>query len=182
MSVGKGYVLSEELKSNKYPVGTILLDSLFSPVTKVNYEVENTRVEQILNYDRLVMEVWTDSSIFPQDALIKAARILRNSLVIFTGDVVESEESVAKDVIEEKKTYAEEGIFEQHVSTMDLSTRALNSLKNEGVETIGDLVQIKEDDILNFDNFGKRSFEEIKGKLEKLNLTLGMKIKSGAKK
>jgi DNA-directed RNA polymerase subunit alpha len=90
---GKGYVLAEEAKIDKYPVGTIFLDSLYSPVTKVNYEVENTRVEQTLSYDRLIMEVWTDGSVAPKDALIKSAKILRNSLVIFTNDPVELEKN-----------------------------------------------------------------------------------------
>jgi DNA-directed RNA polymerase subunit alpha len=182
VSLGKGYVLAEELRSNKYPVGTILLDSLFSPITKVNYEVENTRVEQILNYDRLVMEIWTDGSVAPKDALIKSAKILRNGLVIFTGDPVESEEIVVEESSSDKKNFAEEGVFGQSINVMDLSTRSSNSLKNAGIETIGDLVQVKKEDILKFDNFGKRSFEEIKGKLEGLDLTFGMEIKNGAKK
>jgi DNA-directed RNA polymerase subunit alpha len=175
VSLGRGYVLAEELKSNKRSVGTILLDSLFSPVTKVNYEVENTRVEQTLNYDRLVIEIWTDGSIAPKDALIKSAKILRNSLVIFTGDSVEPEE--IENASESNDKVVEEGIFGQSINIMDLSTRASNSLKNAGVETIGDLVNIKKEDILNFDNFGKRSFEEIKRKLEELELTIGMGVK-----
>ncbi|MDR3256494.1 MAG: DNA-directed RNA polymerase subunit alpha [Endomicrobium sp.] len=181
VSLGKGYVLAEELKSGKHSVGTIMLDSLFSPVTKVNYEVENTRVEQTLNYDRLVMEIWTDGSISPQDALIHSAKILRNSLVIFTGDAVEFE-----GVVVEKEESAidkeEKDFFSQSISVMDLSTRTSNSLKNVGIDTIGDLVSITEKDIMNFDNFGKRSFEEIKNKLKKLDLSLGMEIEKGAKK
>ncbi|GHT72158.1 DNA-directed RNA polymerase subunit alpha [Endomicrobiia bacterium] len=92
VSLGKGYVLAEELETNEHSVGEIFLDSLFSPVTKVSYEVEDTRVEQTLNYDRLVIEIWTDGSITPKDALIRSAKILRNSLVIFTGDPIESED------------------------------------------------------------------------------------------
>ena len=82
---GKGYVLAEENKSGKYPVNTILLDALFSPVIKVNYEVENTRVEQITDYDKLILEIWTDGSVSPADALAYSAKILKNSLTIFTG-------------------------------------------------------------------------------------------------
>jgi DNA-directed RNA polymerase subunit alpha len=177
---GKGYVLAEEAKAGKYPVGTIFLDSLYSPVTKVNYEVENTRVEQTLNYDRLVMEVWTDGSITPKDALIKSAKILRNSLVIFTNDPVESEEIIEAQV--ENNPVKESGIYSQPISIMGLSTRASNSLKNAGIESIADLVQIKEDDLIKFDNFGKRSFEEIKNKLQELGLSLGMEFKNGVKK
>ncbi|MDR0723841.1 MAG: DNA-directed RNA polymerase subunit alpha [Endomicrobium sp.] len=183
VNIGKGYVLAEELKSSKDSVGTILLDSLFSPVTKVNYEVENTRVEQILNYDRLVIEIWTDGSIAPKDALIKSAKILRNSLVTFTGEPVEDEEIVT-DIENDsnEQTSEEESVFGRHVSSMVLSTRASNSLKNASIETIGDLVKLTEEEILKLNNFGKRSFEEIKTKLEELNLTFGMELKNGAKK
>jgi DNA-directed RNA polymerase subunit alpha len=177
---GKGYVLAEEAKAGKYPVGTIFLDSLYSPVIKVNYEVENTRVEQTLNYDRLVMEVWTDGSVAPKDTLIKAAKILRNSLVIFTNDPVESEEIIEAQV--ENNPVKESDIYSQPVSIMELSTRVSNSFKNAGIERIADLVQIKEDDLIEFDNFGKRSFEEIKRKLQKLGLSLGMEFKNGVKK
>ncbi|MCL2485191.1 MAG: DNA-directed RNA polymerase subunit alpha [Endomicrobia bacterium] len=176
VSSGKGYVLAEELKSNKYAVGTIVLDSLFSPITKVNYEVENTRVEQTLNYDRLVMEIWTDGSVTPKDALVEAAKVLRNSLTIFTG-VIEDEGAVAEAANKEEEKGSD--LLDQPLSVMDLSTRSSNSLKNAGLETIGALVLITEEDMMNFDNFGKRSLEEIKEKLAELGLSLGMK---GAKK
>jgi DNA-directed RNA polymerase subunit alpha len=180
---GKGYVLAEEIKASKYPVGTIFLDALYSPVTKVNYEVENTRVEQILNYDRLVMEIWTDGTVSPKDALIKSAKILRNRLVIFTDEPIEDEDVAAKALVENvEDKQKQDGILGQPLSVMELSTRALNSLKNADIETIGDLVKIREDDLINFDNFGKRTFEEIKNKLQKMNLSLGMGIKNGVKK
>ncbi|MDR3274918.1 MAG: DNA-directed RNA polymerase subunit alpha [Endomicrobium sp.] len=171
VSLGKGYILAEEIISNKHSVGTIVLDSLFSPVIKVNYEVENTRVEQTLNYDRLVMEIWTDGTLSPQNALIQSAKILRNSLLIFPGDVAESDKLIAKEVNAEKEE--DKGIFSQSISIMDLSTRASNSLKNAGIETIGDLIELEESDIMSFDNFGKHSFEEIKNKLKGLGLSIG---------
>ncbi|MDR3253586.1 MAG: DNA-directed RNA polymerase subunit alpha [Endomicrobium sp.] len=171
VSLGKGYVLAEEIISNKHSVGTIVLDSLFSPIIKVNYEVENTRVEQTLNYDRLVMEIWTDGILSPQDALIQSAKILRNSLLIFTGDATESDKLIAEEVNTEKEE--DKRIFSRSISIMDLSTRVSNSLKNAGIETIGDLIELKEADIMNFDNFGKRSFKEIKDKLKGLGLSIG---------
>jgi DNA-directed RNA polymerase subunit alpha len=179
VSSGKGYVLAEEINLDKYPIGTIVLDSLFSPIAKVNYEVENTRVGQTLNYDKLVMEIWTDGSISPENALIQAAKILRKSLVIFMGDKTD----FRKAVEEETSMDAVRGqqIFGQPIEIMNLSVRALKSLKNAGIETIGDLVQIKEEEILNFDKIGKRLFEEIKSKLEKLNLSIGMGINDGVK-
>jgi DNA-directed RNA polymerase subunit alpha len=186
VSLGKGYVLAEELKVNRHSVGTIFLDSLFSPITKVNYEVEDTRVGQTLNYDRLVMEIWTDGSIAPKDALIKSAKILRNELIIFTGDDVEPEKedfvAVTKNVSGDDDSLAQKKILSRSIDTMNLSTRVSNSLKNAGVETIDDLAKTKEEDILNFDNFGKRSLEEIKNKLGELNLTFNMEIANGAKK
>jgi DNA-directed RNA polymerase subunit alpha len=177
---GKGYVLAEEAKIDKYPVGTIFLDSLYSPVTKVNYEVENTRVEQTLSYDRLVMEVWTDGSVAPKDALIKSAKILRNSLVIFTNDPAELEEITEAQI--ENNSVKRNDIYSQSISIMGLSTRVSNSLKNAGIERIGDLVQIKENNLIKFDNFGRRSFEEVKSKIQELGLSFGMKFKNGVKK
>ncbi|GHT53910.1 DNA-directed RNA polymerase subunit alpha [Endomicrobiia bacterium] len=187
VSLGKGYVLAEELETDKHSVGEIFLDSLFSPVTKVSYEVEDTRVEQTLNYDRLVIEIWTDGSIAPKDALIKSAKILRNSLVIFTGDPIESEDEnfvIENDSESNDKVVQvqEEEVLDKSIDIMKLSTRASNGLKNAGIETIGDLVKMQEEDILSFDNFGKRSLEEVKSKLEELNLTIGMEIKNGAEK
>jgi DNA-directed RNA polymerase subunit alpha len=183
---GQGYGLAEEAKAGKYPVGTIFLDALYSPVTKVNYEVENTRVEQTLNYDRLVMEIWTDGSVSPKDALIKSAKILRNRLVIFTDESVESEDvisSVPPTTTRKLENSESQGaILNRPISAIELSTRASNSLKNAGVNTIGDLVKVNEEDLMNFNNFGKRTFEEIKSKLQKLKLSLGMKVKNGVKK
>jgi len=176
---GKGYVLADEIKNHKYSVGTIVLDSLFSPITKVNYEVENTRVEQTLNYDRLVMEIWTDGSIAPKDALIESAKILKNSLSIFTG--VTPEEEIEEDPAKKEDDKVSD-LLDQPLSIMDLSTRSSNSLKNAGIETLRELVEVKEEDMMNFDNFGKRSLEEIKEKLAELGLSLGMEIKKGAKK
>ena len=124
----------------------------------------------------LIIEVWTDGSIAPKDALIKSAKILRNSLVTFTGLPVDEEV-----VVDNSKAY-EQGIFGKNVSTMVLSTRSSNILKNARIKTIGQLVKLTENEILKLHNFGKHSFEEVKGKLEKLNLTFGMEFNNGAKK
>ncbi len=176
VSLGKGYVLAEEIKSSGYSVGTIILDSLFSPIIKVNYEVENTRVEQTLNYDRLIMEIWTDGSVSPKDALTQSAEILRNSLVIFTNSAFKSEEISANK--EEQ-----DGILSRPVDdVIDVSVKTLKSLKSVGIETIGDLVRIKEEDLLSFNNLSKRSSEEIKNKVRELGLSFGMEIEKGAGK
>ena len=175
VSKGKGYVFASDIKEHKYSAGTIVTDALFSPVTKVNYEVENTRVDQALNYDRLVMEIWTDGSISAQDALIQSAKILRNSLTIFTGEATsESEEQVVEEQAkQEDKT---EELKAQSISILDLSTRASNSLKNAEIETIGQLTSYSEIDLMEFDKFGKTSLTEIKKKLEEIGLSLKEQI------
>lgn len=172
VSLGKGYVLAEEMKSRGYSVGTIILDSLFSPIIKVNYEVENTRVEQTLNYDRLIIEIWTDGSVSPKDALAQSAETLRNSLVIFT-DVAFKPEEIFADKGEQDR------ILSRPVDVIDVSTKTLKKLKNAGIETIGDLARIKEEDLLNFNNLSESSFEEIKNKLSELGLSFGMEIERG---
>jgi DNA-directed RNA polymerase subunit alpha len=172
---GRGYVVADELKSaGKYSTGTILLDALFSPVTKVNYEVENTRVEQIMNYDKLIMEIWTDGSITPEDALTESAKILKNSLNIFTGNMPQYEEEIdTEETTKEDEKLAE--LLDQPLSILDLSTRSSNSLKNEGLETIRDLVKFTEEDVMQFSNFGKRSLDEIIEKLDEMGLSLAGK-------
>jgi DNA-directed RNA polymerase subunit alpha len=172
VSLGKGYVLAEEMESKRYSAGTIVLDSLFSPIVKVNYEVENTRVEQALNYDRLIMEIWTDGSISPKGALAQSAEILRNSLVIFMDSGFKSEEIPA---IKEEQN----GILSRPVDVINVSGKTLKSLKNAGIETVEDLVRIKEKDLVNFNNISKHSSEEIKNKVRKLGLSFGMEIEKG---
>ena len=168
---GKGYVIAEESKSGKYPVNTVLMDALFSPVVKVNYEVENTRVEQITNYDKLILEIWTDGSVSPADALAYSAKILKNSLTIFTGPEPEPVKVPVVDAQEEKL----KELLDQPLSIMDLSVRSANCLLAAGLKTIGDLVTKQEEEILSYKNFGKRSLTEIKEKLTELGLSLGMK-------
>lgn len=168
---GKGYALAEESKAGKHAVNTILMDALFSPVTKVNYEVENTRVEQITNYDKLIIEIWTDGSVSPADALAYSAKILRNTLTIFTGPEQEPVKAPVVDAQEEKM----KELLDQPLSIMDLSVRSANCLLAAGLKTVGDLVTKQEEEILSYKNFGKRSMTEIKEKLTELGLTLGMK-------
>lgn len=166
---GKGYILADEYKSGKSSANTILLDTLFSPILKVNYEVENTRVEQITDYDKLILEIWTDGSVSPQDALAYSAKILRNSVTIFTGP--EKEEEVVNLNPEEEKMKA---LFSQPLGIMDLSVRASNCLLGAGLKTVGDLVTKTEEDIMGYKNFGKKSMDEIKDKLKEMGLALGM--------
>jgi DNA-directed RNA polymerase subunit alpha len=168
---GRGYVLSEENKSSKHSANTIFLDALFSPIIKVNFEVENTRVEQITNFDRLLLEIWTDGSVSPSDALAYSAKIMKNSLTIFTGPEQEPVKQVPVNAEEEKL----KELLEQPLSIMDLSVRSANCLMAAGLKTIGDLVTKQEEEILSYKNFGRRSLQEIIDKLAELGLSLGMK-------
>lgn len=171
---GRGYVLDSEHRANAHIANTIYVDSLFSPITKVNYEVENTRVEQITDYDKLILEIWTDGSVTPSDALAYSAKILKNSLNIFTGPEPEPEQVSANDAEKEKLNE----LLSQPLSIMDLSVRSANSLTSAGLKTIGDLVSKQEEEILNYKNCGKRSINEIKEKLVELGLSLGSRINS----
>lgn len=173
---GRGYILAEENKAGKHSANTIILDALFSPIIKVNNEVENTRVEQITNYDRLIMEIWTDGSVSPSDALAYSAKILRTTLTIFTGPEQEPVKQAPTDAQEEKL----KELLEQPLSIMDLSVRSANCLLAAGLKTIGDLVSKQEEDILSYKNFGKRSMQEIKDKLAELGLSLGMQKSEGS--
>lgn len=167
---GVGYVVAEENKAGKYPANTIFLDALFSPISKVNYEVENSRVEQITDYDKLIIEIWTDGSVSPSDALAYSAKILKNSIAIFTGPEQETVKVTEAEVEEEKQ----KELLKQPLTFMDLSVRSANCISAAGLKTIGELVSKQEEELLSFKNFGKRSLTEIKEKLEELGLTLGM--------
>lgn len=165
---GRGYVLAEENKAGKHAANTITLDALYSPITKVNYEVENTRVEQITNYDSLIMEIWSDGSITPSDALIHAAKVMRNTLTIFTGPEAAPAPAEAAAAVESKQ----QELLDQPLSIMDLSVRSMNCLLAAGLETVNDLVTKSEEEIIAYKNCGKRSVQEIKEKLEAMGLSL----------
>ncbi|MFC1500974.1 DNA-directed RNA polymerase subunit alpha [Elusimicrobiota bacterium] len=171
VSKGKGYVMADENKTGKSSANTMLLDTLFSPVVKVNYEVEDSRVEQITDYDRLVIEIWTDGSVAPVDALAYAANISKNSVSIFSGPETK-EEVIEKDPEQEKLT----ALLGQPLAIMDLSVRSANCLLAAGLKTVGDLVTKNEDEVCKYKNFGQRSKNEINDKLKELGLSLGMTI------
>lgn len=173
VSSGIGYEVADENKSTRYPVGTILLDALFSPVRKVNYEVENTRVEQTLNYDRLIIEIWTDGSVSPSNALRDSANILKKSLAIFVQEEDEENQATNNNVTASNTNSGD--ILEQPLSILELSTRASNALKRADIKTIGELMELSDKKINSFKNFGDKSMEEIKTKLAAIGLSLGEK-------
>jgi DNA-directed RNA polymerase subunit alpha len=169
---GKGYVPADRNRPDDAPIGLVPVDSLFSPVTKVSYRVENTREGQILDYDKLIMEVETDGSINPDDAVALAARILQDQLAIFVNF-----EEPQKEVVEERQPELEfSAALLKKVDELELSVRSANCLKNDNIVYIGDLIQKTEAEMLRTPNFGRKSLNEIKEVLAGMGLHLGMEV------
>ena len=173
--VGRSWCPAEANKTDDQPIGVIPIDSLFSPVRLVRYGVENTRVGQMTNYDKLVLESWTDGRITPSDALKEAASILRHLDVFDSAscEVVQFE-TEGKEVSEEQNRLRK--LLNMSVNEIELSVRAANCLNNANITTVGELALKSESEMLKYRNFGKKSLNEIKAKLEQLGLSLGMKI------
>ncbi len=173
VKMGKGYVPTERLKKEEHRIGTIYMDAAFSPIKKVSYTVTNARVGQIADYDRLTMEIWTDGSITPEDALAYSAKIIKEQMSPFIN--FEEEEEPIVHEVEVKEEKLNENLYKK-VSELELSVRAANCLKNANIRYIGELVQKTEAEMLKTKNFGRRSLNEIKAILEEMGLSLGMKI------
>jgi len=174
--VGRGYCAGDDNKKPDQPIGVIAIDSLFSPVKLVKYSVENTRVGQEMDYDKLILEVTTDGRITPDDALKQSAAILKHHLDVFdevSKDDVEFE-SESKEISEEQNRLRK--LLNMSVNEIELSVRAANCLNNANITTVGELAMKSEQEMLKYRNFGKKSLNEIKDKLEQLGLSLGMKI------
>jgi DNA-directed RNA polymerase subunit alpha len=171
---GRGYVPAERNKEEEMPIGVIPVDALYSPVTRVNYLVENARVGRMTDYDKLILEIHTDGSISPEDALSDAALIVRGHLDIFIN-VKDIEEAVSRPAVAESITESNKNLL-RSVNELELSVRAANCLKNANIKTIADLVQKTEADMLRTKNFGKKSLNEIKEILNEMGLSLGMKL------
>src|SRR2546422_6521712 len=174
VKVGRGFLPGDENKKPDQAIGVIAIDSLFSPVTRVRYAVESARVGQRTDYDRLILEIWTDGRISPDDALTQASAILQHHLDVFVGydkNAVEFEEVVDKQ--DEEKTKLKK-LLNMSVNEIELSVRAANCLNNANITTVGQLAMKTEQEMLKYRNFGKKSLNEIKDKLQALGLTLGM--------
>ncbi len=170
---GKGYVPSERIKDKDQPIGVISLDAVFSPIEKVNHMVTNARVGQVTDYDKLTLEVWTDSSVLPEDAVAFAAKILKEHMSPFINFEEELEPVEEEEEVKEEKL--NENLF-RSVSELELSVRSSNCLKNANITLIGELVQKTEAEMLKTKNFGRKSLNEIKAILEEMGLSLGMKL------
>src|SRR5436309_7836111 len=179
VKVGRGFLPGDENKKPNQAIGVVAIDSLFSPVTRVRYAVESARVGQRTDYDRLILEVWTDGRISPDDALTQASAILQHHLDVFVGydkNAVEFEEVVDKQ--DEEKTKLKK-LLNMSVNEIELSVRAANCLNNANITTVGQLAMKSEQEMLKYRNFGKKSLNEIKKKLADLGLSLGMSFEPG---
>ncbi len=176
VKVGRGYCPAEENKKEEQPIGVVAIDSLYSPVTLVKYAVESTRVGQMTDYDRLVIEISTDGRVTPDEALKEASAIFKHHIDVF--DQVSSEkvefESESKEISEEQNRLRK--LLNMSVNEIELSVRAANCLNNANITTVGELAMKSEQEMLKYRNFGKKSLNEIKAKLEQLGLSLGMKL------
>lgn len=173
---GRGYVLAEQNKDQNQPIGVIPMDSIFTPVTRVNFRVENTRVGQKTDYDRLVLETWTDGSIHPQDALSSAAQILKNHLQLFISIDEEIIPELEEEVDEEFERV--KNLLKMNVEELELSVRSSNCLRAAEIKTLSDLVQKSEAEMLKYRNFGRKSLTELNQILGELNLSFGMDVES----
>jgi DNA-directed RNA polymerase subunit alpha len=173
--VGKGYVPAELNKGENDPIGTIPIDAVFSPIRRVNYAVGNARFCQRTDYDKLTLEVWTDGSILPEDAVAFAAKILKEQMTIFINFDEEAEPTPEPEGTEDEERPLNENLY-RSVEELELSVRSANCLKNANIRHIGELVQRTEAEMLKTKNFGRKSLNEIKEVLTEMGLTLGMKL------
>ncbi|HEY6865747.1 MAG TPA: DNA-directed RNA polymerase subunit alpha [Candidatus Eisenbacteria bacterium] len=171
---GRGYVSADQHSQTDRPIGVIPIDSLFSPVTRVNYNVEATRLGQRIDYDKLTVEVWTDRSILPADAVAWAAKILRDHFTLFIHFEEKMEEEQEEEVDEELMRVRR--LLDKSVEELELSVRSSNCLRAAEIKSIGDLVQKTEPEMLKYRNFGRKSLKEIQDILGEMNLTFGMDI------
>jgi len=171
---GRGYVSADQHSQTDLPIGVIAIDSLFSPVTRVNYNVEATRLGQRIDYDKLTVEVWTDRSILPQDAVALAAKVLRDHFNLFIHFEEPIEEEVEEEVDEDYVRARR--MLEKSVDELELSVRSSNCLRAAEIKSIGDLVQKSEAEMLKYRNFGRKSLKEIQDILGEMGLSFGMDL------
>ncbi len=175
VKVGRGYVSADKNRVEGAPVGTIFIDSVFSPIRRVNFVVSNARVGQRTDYDKLTMEIWSDGTIDPRSAVAQAAHILVDQITLFVGEGFIVEE--AEPVIEEPKDKLNENLF-RRIEEIELSVRSANCLENADIKYIGELVMRSEAEMLRTKNFGRKSLNEIKDILGEMGLSLGMKLEN----
>ncbi|MFB7036588.1 DNA-directed RNA polymerase subunit alpha, partial [Bacillus altitudinis] len=166
---GRGYNPADANKRDDQPIGVIPIDSIYTPVSRVTYQVENTRVGQITNYDKLTLDVWTDGSTGPKEAIALGSKILTEHLNIFVGLTDEAQHA---EIMVEKEEDQKEKVLEMTIEELDLSVRSYNCLKRAGINTVQELANKTEEDMMKVRNLGRKSLEEVKAKLEELGLGL----------
>lgn len=166
---GRGYVPAEGNKRDDHPIGVIAIDSIYTPVSRVNYQVTNTRVGQVTNFDKLILEVWTDGSIRPDEAVSIGAKILSEHLNLFVTLTDEAQEA---EIMVEKEEDKKEKVLEMTIEELDLSVRSYNCLKRAGINTVQELATKSEEDMMKVRNLGRKSLEEVQEKLAELGLGL----------
>ncbi|OIJ15477.1 DNA-directed RNA polymerase subunit alpha [Anaerobacillus arseniciselenatis] len=170
-SRGRGYAPADGNKKEDMPIGVIPIDSIYTPVSRVNYQVENTRVGQVTNYDKLTLDVWTDGSIRPEEAVSIGAKILTEHLNIFVGLTDQAQNA---EIMVEKEEDQKEKVLEMTIEELDLSVRSYNCLKRAGINTVQELTHKTEEDMMKVRNLGRKSLEEVQEKLGELGLGLRM--------
>jgi DNA-directed RNA polymerase subunit alpha len=168
---GRGYVQADKNKKEEQLIGLVPIDSIYTPITRVNYNIENTRVGQVTNYDKLTLEVWTDGSIRPEEAVSLGAKILTEHLMLFVGLTDEAKDA---EIMVEKEEDKKEKVLEMTIEELDLSVRSYNCLKRAGINTVQELITKTEEDMMKVRNLGRKSLEEVQEKLEELGLGLRM--------
>ena len=166
---GRGYVSADRNKEGEQEIGVIPIDSLYSPITRVNFQVENTRVGQVTDYDKLTLEVWTDGSVTPEEAVSLGAKILTEHLLLFVGL---NEQGKDTDIMVEKEDTSSDKTLEMPIEELDLSVRSYNCLKRAGINTVGELCSRTEEEMMKVRNLGRKSLEEVVEKLGALGLSL----------
>lgn len=166
---GRGYVTAEGNKRDDHPIGVIAIDSIYTPVSRVNYQVTNTRVGQVTNYDKLILEVWTDGSLRPEEAVSLGAKVLTEHLMLFVTLTDQAQEA---EIMVEKEEDKKEKVLEMTIEELDLSVRSYNCLKRAGINTVQELATKSEEDMMKVRNLGRKSLEEVQEKLEELGLGL----------
>ncbi len=169
LSKGRGYVLAEQNKDENTPIAVIPVDSIYTPVRKVNFKVENTRVGQVTDYDKLILEIWTDGSISPSEGVSIGAKIMQEHLSLFV-ELNDSAEGM--EIMVEKEENQKEKALEMTIEELELSVRSFNCLKRAAINTVEELTQKSEEDMMKVRNLGKKSLDEVKHKLEELGLSL----------
>ena len=174
VKTGKGYESSDRTRDEKAPIGTVPIDAIYSPIKKVNFTVSNARVGQMTDYDKLLLEIWTDGSVKPEDALAYAAKIMKDQLSIFINFDEKSEPQLLEETQDEMDKINKN--LYRTIEELELSVRSANCLKNAGIKLIGELVSKTEAEMLKTQNFGRKSLNEIKDILSDMGLTFGMKL------